>query len=51
LLCSHHHDTVHHDGWDIKMISGMPWFIPPPWIDADRTPRQHSRHKVVQLRT
>jgi hypothetical protein len=51
LLCSHHHDTVHHDGWDIEMVSGMPWFIPPPWIDVDRTPRQHSRHKVVQLRT
>jgi uncharacterized protein DUF222 len=51
LLCAHHHDTVHHDGWDIEMIGGMPWFVPPPWIDPDRTPRQHSRHKVVQLRT
>jgi hypothetical protein len=51
LLCAHHHDTVHHDGWDVEMVSGMPWFIPPPWIDVDQTPRQHSRHKVVQLRT
>ena len=51
LLCSHHHDVVHHDGWDITMINGMPWFIPPPWIDPDRTPRQHSRHKARELRT
>jgi hypothetical protein len=51
LLCSHHHDEVHHNGWDITMINGMPWFIPPAWIDSDRTPRQHSRHKVRQLRT
>jgi Domain of unknown function (DUF222) len=51
LLCSHHHDVVHHDGWDITMIDGMPWFIPPPWIDPDRTPRQHSRHKARELRT
>jgi Domain of unknown function (DUF222) len=51
LLCTHHHDVVHHDGWDIIMINAMPWFIPPPWIDPDRTPRQHSRHKIRELRT
>jgi hypothetical protein len=51
LLCSHHHDVVHHDGWTITMINAMPWFIPPPWIDPDQIPRQHSRHKVRQLRT
>ena len=51
LLCAHHHDTVHHDGWDIAMTGGMPWFIPPPWIDHDRTPRRHSRHKITRLRT
>lgn len=50
LLCSHHHDVVHHDGWEITMINAMPWFIPPPWIDPDQTPRQHSRHKIRQLR-
>ena len=51
LLCAHHHDVVHHDSWQITMINGMPWFIPPPWIDPDRTPQQHSRHKTRQLRT
>ena len=51
LLCAHHHDVVHHDGWTITMINAMPWFIPPPWIDVDQTPRQHSRHKKRELRT
>ncbi|HEY5454026.1 MAG TPA: DUF222 domain-containing protein [Acidothermaceae bacterium] len=50
LLCSQHHDVVHHDGWEITMINAMPWFIPPPWIDPDQAPQQHSRHKVRQLR-
>jgi hypothetical protein len=50
LLCSHHHDVVHHDGWEITMINAMPWFIPPPWIDPDQAPQQHSRHKIRQLR-
>jgi hypothetical protein len=43
LLCAHHHDVIHHDA--------MPRFIPPPWIDPDQTPRQHSRHKLRELRT
>ncbi|HZV25564.1 MAG TPA: DUF222 domain-containing protein [Acidothermaceae bacterium] len=51
LLCSHHHDVVHHDGWEITMINAMPWFIPPAWIDSDRRPRQHDRHKIRVLRT
>jgi hypothetical protein len=51
LLCGYHHDVVHHDGWDITMINAMPWFIPPAWIDPDRKPRQHSRHKIRALRT
>jgi Domain of unknown function (DUF222) len=50
LLCDHHHKTVHHDGWEITMRNSRPWFVPPPWIDPSRTPRQHSRHKVAELR-
>jgi len=34
LLCVHHHDVVHCDGWNIEMIDGFPWFIPPPWLDS-----------------
>jgi hypothetical protein len=33
------------------MINSMPWFIPPAWIDSERKPRQHNRHKIRVLRT
>ena len=50
LLCSQHHDAVHHDGWEITMIGQRPWFLPPAWIDSPRTPRLHSRYKLRELR-
>ena len=49
LLCVHHHDRVHKDGWTIKMIDGRPWFIPPAWLDPERRPRLHSRYRVREL--
>src|SRR5207244_7966843 len=30
LLCSWHHDLVHHDGWTITMTGGRPRMHPPP---------------------
>ena len=49
LLCVHHHDRVHRDGWTIKIIDGLPWFIPPKWLDPEQRPRLHSRYRVSQL--
>jgi hypothetical protein len=40
---------VHHDGWTITMINDRPWFTPPAWIDANQTPRQHTRYRIRQL--
>ncbi|MEJ2887951.1 HNH endonuclease signature motif containing protein [Actinomycetospora aeridis] len=39
LLCTHHHNQVHHAGWQVKMINRRPWFTPPPWIDPTQQPR------------
>lgn len=39
LLCPFHHHLVHHGGWDITMLDGRPWFIPPAWLDPQRQPR------------
>ena len=43
LLCTACHHRIHDDGWDITIdgvgVSATVWFIPPPWIDPDRTPR------------
>jgi hypothetical protein len=49
LLCVHHHDRVHRDGWTIKIIDGLPWFIPPAWIDPQQRPRLNSRYRVRDL--
>jgi len=40
LLCSFHHHRVHDDGWEIEVRNQVPYFIPPPWSDPDRTPRR-----------
>ena len=42
LLCSYHHTLVHHSGWEIIMIDGLPWFRPPAWLDPNRQLR-HNR--------
>jgi hypothetical protein len=49
LLCGHHHDRVHREGWTIVMIDDRPWFIPPTWLDPDQRPRQNGRYRVREL--
>lgn len=43
LLCTGCHHRIHSDGWEIRVdgvgVAARVWFIPPPSIDADRTPR------------
>jgi hypothetical protein len=46
LLCLHHHLVIHHDHWLLEMIDGLPWFTPPPWIDAEQRPRLGGRPRV-----
>ncbi len=38
LLCGHHHRTIHHHDWQVRLDQGLPVFLPPPWIDPDQTP-------------
>lgn len=38
LLCSHHHHEVHKENWRIEVESGVPWFVPPAYVDPDRVP-------------
>ncbi len=32
MLCSTHHDQIHSTEWTIDMSTGIPKFIPPPWM-------------------
>jgi 5-methylcytosine-specific restriction protein A len=47
LLCESCHHRIHDNGWDIRIdglgIRAKVWFIPPPHVDADRTPRLGGR--------
>ncbi|NDL56822.1 DUF222 domain-containing protein [Phytoactinopolyspora sp. XMNu-373] len=44
LLCAHHHRVIHHGGWEVHIgPDGHPVFVPPPWVDPDRTARRNTR--------
>ncbi|WGW10459.1 DUF222 domain-containing protein [Saxibacter everestensis] len=44
LLCEHHHGVIHRGEWTVTMRDGIPWVIPPAWIDPNRTPRRNHFH-------
>jgi hypothetical protein len=46
LLCRRHHRVVHHTGWQIRMRQGIPWYIPPSYVDPARTPRRNTLHAM-----
>jgi hypothetical protein len=44
LLCGHHHRTVHHTPWQVRLAEdGKPEFLPPP--KAGRPPSDWIRHR------
>lgn len=51
LLCTGCHHRLHSDGWEIRVdgssIHARVWLIPPPWIDAQRTPRLAGRSRYT----
>ena len=38
LLCDFHHDRIDTGGWTVTMLDGVPWFVPPAWLDAEQKP-------------
>ncbi|WP_427016898.1 DUF222 domain-containing protein [Pseudarthrobacter sp. P1] len=44
LLCSYHHHLIHHTGWAVESVHGIPWFTPPPSIDPLRRPLRNGYH-------
>lgn len=47
LLCPRHHRQTHHGGWTVRMRDGIPEFLPPAWLDPDRTPRRNHVHDTA----
>ncbi|WP_153505267.1 HNH endonuclease signature motif containing protein [Cumulibacter manganitolerans] len=48
LLCGYHHREFLQRGWSVRMHDGIPLWIPPPWIDADRKPQVNTRIAGLQ---
>ncbi|NMH95746.1 HNH endonuclease signature motif containing protein [Pseudonocardia acidicola] len=42
MLCRVHHRLLHHSEWIVCIRDGLPEFIPPAWIDPNRTPRRRA---------
>ncbi len=47
LLCGRHHTTVHAGIWTLQMRDGIPWAVPPPWIDPQRRPLRNTLHAAA----
>jgi hypothetical protein len=43
LMCHFHHRRFDNDGWQLRWEGGVPWLIPPAWLDASRAPRRAGR--------
>ncbi|MFT4030051.1 MAG: DUF222 domain-containing protein [Protaetiibacter sp.] len=43
LMCPHHHRRFDHDGWGLQRHDGVPYLVPPPWLDRGQTPRRAGR--------
>jgi Domain of unknown function (DUF222) len=43
LMCPFHHRRFDHDQWEIEWENGVPYLIPPPWVDPARLRRRAGR--------
>ncbi len=48
LLCPRHHTEVHLGIWAVEMRDGVPWTVPPAWIDPGRRPLRNTAHHAAQ---
>lgn len=44
LLCGYHHTLVHQGEWTARVIDGVPYLVPPPWIDPQQRPQRNTLH-------
>jgi len=46
LLCPHHHRMLHKSDYEMRMIGGRPYLLPPAFIDPKRTPILLGRSRI-----
>ncbi|WP_349774909.1 DUF222 domain-containing protein [Arthrobacter sp. zg-Y820] len=42
LLCGFHHHLIHREKWRIRVRNGVPWFIPPTYVDPFQAPLRNT---------
>jgi len=47
LMCPHHHRRFDNDGWSLRREDGVPYLIPPAWLDPAQTPRRAGRFQLA----
>lgn len=47
LLCPRHHTEIHLEEWRIEMRDGLPWFLPPKWVDPDQIALRNNLHEHI----
>jgi hypothetical protein len=46
LLCGYHHREFERLNWQCEMIDRVPHFVPPLWLDPDRSPIRNAAHDI-----
>ena len=46
LLCPHHHRMLHKSDYEMRMIGGRPYLLPPAFIDPQRSPILLGRSRI-----
>ena len=49
LVCGYHHREHQRQGWDCDMTDGAPRWLPPSWIDEQRTPIRNTTHHLERF--
>jgi len=47
LLCDFQHRELHHTEWSMRMVNGVPEFIPPKYLAQEQKPIRNRMHKAV----
>jgi hypothetical protein len=50
-LCKADHLRYHNTGWEIELVDGLYWLIPPTTVDPEQTPRpMWSKNPVIRAK-
>jgi Domain of unknown function (DUF222)/HNH endonuclease len=47
MACRSCHRLIHHGGWQVRLVRGVPEFTPPVWIDPLRRPRRRPTRLLI----